>query len=75
MDLSVSGSESHPWFDGYDSSPNSSVNDEQGYGEEVPDPVLNDDSNLQNAVLFCHAFTNLAFHKVQLLKLPRYWGS
>jgi hypothetical protein len=66
---SCAGNESHLLDDGYNSSPNSSVNDEQVLDEEVPEPVLNDDTKLQNAVLFPCAFTNSAFHEVQLLKL------
>jgi hypothetical protein len=69
-DLSVSEPESEPWFNGYNSSPNASENDEQESHKELAEPGLNNDSNLQNAAHFPVAFTdNLAFHEVQLLKL------
>jgi hypothetical protein len=56
-DLSVSESESEPWFDGYNSSQNASDNNEQVFHEELVEPGLNDDFNLQNAVCFPVAFT------------------
>jgi hypothetical protein len=68
-DSSVSEAESEPWFDGYNSSPNASDNDEQEAQEELVEPGLNVNSNLQNAVHFPIAFTDSAFHEVQLLKL------
>ncbi len=68
-DLSVSGLYSQPGFDGNDSSLDSLDNDDQALDEELPEPELNYDSNLQNAVQFPVAFTNSAFHEVQLLKL------
>jgi hypothetical protein len=37
--------------------------------------VLNDDANLQNAVLFPHALTDSAFHEVQYLKLLHVIGA
>jgi hypothetical protein len=51
MDTSVSGSESIPVFDDYDSSPTSSLNDQQVIAKELPEPVLNVDYNLQK--MFC----------------------
>jgi hypothetical protein len=71
MDESVSGTESMPVFDKYDSSPPGSAIDPLFNDEEwLPDPLLNVDYNLQDTVLFPLAFTNnLAFHEVQLFKL------
>jgi hypothetical protein len=37
--------------------------------ESLPDPTAMDDSNLQDVVSFPVAFTNSAYHEVQLLKL------
>jgi hypothetical protein len=42
-ELSVSGSESQLWSDGYNSSPKSSVNDEQVSDEDLPESMLNDE--------------------------------
>jgi hypothetical protein len=68
-DSSVSEAESEPWFEGHDNSPNGSDNDGQETYDELVEPGLNVDSNLQNAIHFPVAFTDSAFHEVQLLKL------